>query len=211
MTIGERIKQIREEKEISQTKLAKAIHTTKQNIYKYENNIISNIPSDKIEAIAKYLSVSPAYLMGWEDEVSSQPYEQFNNIYPIKLKRFPLLRDIACGEPIYAEEGHESYVCADEDIKADFCLRASRDSMINAEIYDGDIVFIRKQPVVDNGEIAAVIIDDEATLKRVYFDKEHERLQLIAENPVHAPLVYTGQELENVRILGKAIALMRNL
>ena len=118
MTIGERIKQIREEKEISQTELAKAIHTTKQNIYKYENNIISNIPSDKIEAIAKYLSVSPAYLMGWEDEDSSQPYEQFNNIYPIKLKRFPLLRDIACGEPIYAEEGYESYVCADEDIKA---------------------------------------------------------------------------------------------
>ena len=83
--------------------------------------------------------------------------------------------------------------------------------MINAEIYDGDIVFIRKQPVVDNGEIAAVIIDDEATLKRVYFDKENERLQLVAENPAYAPLVYTAQELENVRILGKAIALMRNL
>lgn len=67
MTVGERIKQTREEKKISQTELAEAINTTKQNIYKYENNIISNIPSDKIEAIAKYLSVSPAYLMGWDD------------------------------------------------------------------------------------------------------------------------------------------------
>ena len=68
MTVGERIKQIREEKRISQTELAEAIHTTKQNIYKYENNIISNIPSDKIEAIAKYLSISRAYLMGWEND-----------------------------------------------------------------------------------------------------------------------------------------------
>ena len=72
MTVGERIKQIREEKRISQTELAEAIHTTKQNIYKYENNIISNIPSDKIEAIAKYLSISPAYLMGWENDVAAR-------------------------------------------------------------------------------------------------------------------------------------------
>lgn len=211
MTIGEKIRKARIKKGYTQAELAELLgYKSRSSINKIEVEG-RDIPRSSIVKFAEVLGVTPAYLMGWEDEDSSLPYEQFNNIYPIKLKRFPLLGDIACGEPIYAEEDHESYVCADEDIKADFCLRASGDSMINAEIYDGDIVFIRKQPVVDNGEIAAVIIDDEATLKRVYFDKEHERLQLIAENPAYAPLVYTAQELENVRILGKAIALMRNL
>ncbi|MGN1404597.1 MAG: helix-turn-helix domain-containing protein [Ruminococcus sp.] len=176
--------------------------------------------SEKLIVLSDFFQCTVDYLLYRTDEPQVQAetaeetaslYDQFENIYPIKLKRFPLLGKIACGEPIYAEEDHESFVSADAEIRADFCLRASGDSMINAEIYDGDIVFIRKQPVVENGEIAAVIIEDEATLKRVYFDKAHERLQLIAENPAYAPLVYVGQELEYVRILGKAVALMRDL
>ena len=216
MTVGEKIREARLKKGYSQAELAELLgYKSRSSINKIEVEG-RDIPRSSIVKFAKVLDVTPAYLMGWEDEPNPTEYEQsiydqFDNIYPVKLKQFPLLGKIACGEPIYADEDHESYVSADEDIKADFCLRASGDSMINAEIYDGDIVFIRKQPVVDNGEIAAVIIDDEATLKRVYFDKEHERLQLIAENPAYAPLVYTAQELENVRILGKAIALMRNL
>ena len=83
--------------------------------------------------------------------------------------------------------------------------------MIDAGIAEGDIVFIHEQPIVDNGEIAAVIIEDEATLKRVYYDKAHNRLQLVAANPAYMPLVYLGEELDNIRILGKAVALMRNL
>lgn len=69
MTIGERIKRLREDKGISQTELADIIKTTKQNLYKYENNIITNIPSDKIEAIAKYFDISPSYIMGWENNL----------------------------------------------------------------------------------------------------------------------------------------------
>ena len=92
------------------------------------------------------------------------------------------------------------------DIDADFCLRAKGDSMIGARIMDGDIVFIRNQPMVDNGEIAAVIIDDEATLKRVYYDRDAGKLMLVPENPKYSPLMYVGEELNNIRILGKAVA-----
>lgn len=211
MTVGERIKSIREHQGISQTELADAIGTTKQTIYKYENNIISNVPSDKIELIAQYLKVAPAYIMGWNDDTSNDYLNQFDNISSVGLKKFRLLGEIACGKPIYAEEDYESYVSADADINADFCLRAKGDSMINAGINEGDIVFIHEQTIVNDGEIAAVIIEDEVTLKRVYYDQKHNRLQLVAENPIYAPLVYFGEELEYIRILGKAVALMRNL
>lgn len=78
--------------------------------------------------------------------------------------------------------------------------------MINARIYDGDIVFIRKQPIVENGEIAAVIVGDEATLKRVFFYPEKSKLVLNAENSKYEPLVYVGDELNQIRIIGKAVA-----
>ena len=119
---------------------------------------------------------------------------------------YPLLGEIACGEPIIAEESFECYVEAGTNIKCDFCLRARGDSMINARIYDGDIVFIRQQSIVNNGEIAAVIIDNEATLKRVYLNRAEGKLVLQAENPSYEPLVYVGEELDHIRILGKAVA-----
>ena len=100
---------------------------------------------------------------------------------------------------------------ADMDIDADFCLTAKGDSMINARIYDGDIVFIKKMPIVDNGDIAAVIIDDEATLKRVYYYPEKNKLVLQAENPKYEPFVYLNEELEQIRILGKAVYFMSKL
>jgi len=216
LTVGERIKFIRERQGISQTELADVIGTTKQTIYKYENNIISNVPSDKIELIAQHLKVTPAYLMGWEEEPNSHEqekslYDQFDNIKPVHTKKFRLLGEIACGKHIYADEDYESYISADADIKADFCLKAKGDSMIGAGINEGDIVFIHEQPIVNSGEIAAVIIEDEATLKRVYYDKQHNRLQLVAANPIYMPLVYSDEELEHIRILGKAVALLRNL
>jgi repressor LexA len=124
----------------------------------------------------------------------------------IGRKRLPMLGNIACGEPIYAEEEHESYVAADSSLDADFCLRAQGDSMTGARIYDGDIVFIRSQDAVDNGEIAAVIINDEATLKRVYYYPEEEKLILSPENPRYAPLVYIKDELNSIKIIGKAVA-----
>lgn len=142
------------------------------------------------------------------DNISELFGEEINysNIYPIKTKKIPLLGEIACGKPIFANEERELYIDANESIQADFCLECKGDSMIGARIYNGDIVFIKSQPVVENGEIAAVIIDDEATLKRVYYYRENNKLSLVAENSKYPPLIYEGEELDHVRILGKAVA-----
>lgn len=155
---------------------------------------------DKVAILAKALNVSPTWLMGLDD-TETEPLPP--DCFPIQKKSFPLLGNIACGEPIYADEDWQGYV--EGDVKADFCLRAQGDSMTGARIYDGDIVFIRQQPTVENGEIAAVLIGDEATLKRVSYDKQAGILTLYPENPAHRPLRYEGAELENIRILGKAI------
>ena len=148
--------------------------------------------------IADALQTTPSYIMGWND---ADKY-----VLPITVQSLPLLGGISCGKPIFASEHIETYVEFTTKIKADFCLKAKGDSMINARIYDGDIVFIRKQDTVENGEIAAVIIGDEATLKRVFYYPEDSKLVLQAENPKYEPFVYIRGELNTVRILGKAVA-----
>jgi repressor LexA len=140
--------------------------------------------------------------MGWEEEIGVP----CKNVMPVSVKQLPVLGDIACGMPIYAEERHESFVTVADQLDADFCLKAHGDSMTGARIFDGDVVFIRSQATVENGEIAAVIINDEATLKRVYYYPNEGKLVLSPENPRYAPLVYIGRELEAVKIIGKAIA-----
>lgn len=202
-TIGERIKLAREKIGMSQVDMADKIGVSKQNLYKYERGLVTNIPSDKIELIGKLTGVSPAYLMGW-DATETEPLPP--NCFPIEKRKFPLLGNIACGEPIFADEDFEGYVEAGADIDADFCLRASGDSMIGARIHDGDIVFIKQQPIVDNGQIAAVLIENEATLKRFYYDQASDTVQLMAENPSYAPIVKMNSDLEDIRILGRAIA-----
>lgn len=203
--IGTKIRELRKSKRMTLEELAYAIGTSKQTIHRYENGIISNIPSEKIEALATALGTTPSLLMGWDDESEYTLSNATDNI-PVKIKKLPILGDIACGKPIYADESHENFAAADGTIDADFCLRAHGDSMTGARIFDGDIVFIRSQSSVDNGEIAAVIINDEATLKRVYFYPSEEKLILSPENPRYAPLVYLGSELESIKILGKAVA-----
>lgn len=202
--LKENLKRLRKQKRMTLEELADAIGTSKQTIHRYENGIISNIPADKVLKLAAALDVSPAELMGWDGEDFSS--FNYNNVLPYSVKRIPMLGNIACGEPIFADEEHESFVNVGDGIDADFCLRASGDSMMGARIFDGDIVFIRKQEAVDNGEIAAVIINDEATLKRVYYYPSEEKIVLTPENPRYAPLVYIRDELDTIKILGKAVA-----
>ena len=214
--IGKRIKLKREECGLTQEELGKAVDLNKSTIQRYETGKIEKIKLPVIQAIAQVLKVDPNWLiLKCDDPLPSDPHAeltaQFDNIRPVQLKRFPMLGEIACGEPIWADEDHESYVMADMDIKADFCLRAKGDSMINARIFDGDIVFIKEMPIVENGDIAAVIIDNEATLKRFYYDKENNYLQLIAENPLYKPLVYRNEQLDEIRVLGKAVYFMSAL
>lgn len=146
---------------------------------------------DKLKKIADYLNVDISELTGDSDG--------FEN-------KVPIIGQIACGSPIFASENIEGYAPMCYGVKADFCLIAKGDSMIGARIYNGDLVFIKKQPMVENGEIAAVLIEDSATLKRVYYYKEQNKLILSPENPKYEPLVYVDNELNQVQILGKAVS-----
>lgn len=200
-TIGSRIRLAREHADMTQEQLGKLCNTTKQTIFKYENDIVTNIPMDRIEVIASALRVSPVYLMGWDNDM----YSPIKNIIPVpEMRKIPLIGSIACGAPTLAEEHIEDYIDIPQHIHADFALSCKGDSMINARIFDGDIVYIRQQDTVDNGQIAAVLIDGEATLKRVRLFEDH--ISLEPENPQYRPLVYWGEEMNAVRILGKAVA-----
>lgn len=206
MSIGENIRRCRRDLDMTLEEVAIKVGVTRATIQKYENGIISNIPSDKIELLAKALQTTPAYLMGWEtrDGETSRPLP--SNVTPLQpMRKIPLLGQIACGTPILAEQNIEDYIDLPGHIHADYALRCKGDSMINAGIRDGDVVYIREQPEVETGQIAAVIVDeDEATLKRFYYDGAN--IQLVAENPRIPPMVFPGQEVARVRVLGRAVA-----
>ena len=190
------------------SEFAKLIGCSKSAIGMYETG--QRKPKYEIlESIADTFNVDMNYLLGKSDTERLENFtlsSQFSNLFLIEKKKIPLLGDIACGKQIYADEDRESYVIAGTNVNADFCLRAKGDSMIGARILDGDVVFIQKADIVNNGEIAAVIIEDEATLKRVYYYPESQKLVLNAENPKYEPLVYVDSELEQIHILGKAVA-----
>ena len=208
MNFGTQIKIRRKMLGITQAELAQIVgYTSHSSIAKVESGTI-DLPQSKIEAIAKALQTSPAYLLGLAQHDAAHIWQThtFENVTPIHTQRVPMLGEIACGKPIWANEERESYVQAGVNIKADFCLIARGDSMIGARIHDGDIVFCRSQNMVENGEIAAVIIGDEATLKRVYYYPDKQKLVLQAENPKYEPFVYVGSELDEINIIGKAIA-----
>lgn len=201
MTVGQRIRQVREARGMTQEDLGRLTGTTKQTIFKYESSIVTNIPIDRLEQIAAVLEVRAAYLLGWEDLPQQLPA----NVLPMpKISSVPLIGTIACGTPILAAENVEGQAGLPEHIHADFALRCKGDSMINARIFDGDIVYIRQQETVENGEIAAVLIGDEATLKRVRLYDDH--ISLDPENPLYRPLVFWENEMNSVRILGLAVA-----
>lgn len=207
--MAQRIKDLRVSQNLTLEQVANEVGVGKSTVRKWETGMIANMRRDKIASLAKALHTTPAYLMGWIDE----PHREItvDNLFRIETRKFPLVGNIACGEPILANEEIDLYVEAGADIRADFCLKAKGDSMIGARIYDGDIVFIRKQPMVEDGEIAAVLIDDEATLKRVYYDKENNVLQLFAENPQYKTMRFSGEELDHIRIIGKAVAFQSDI
>lgn len=153
---------------------------------------------DKVEWIARYFNVMKTELL----EDVSLP----NNISLIhEMKKVPLIGNIACGTPILAEENITDYIDLPGHIRADYALTCRGDSMINAGIRDGDVVYIRKQEAVENGQIAAVLVgDDEATLKRFYL--MDGKVTLNAENPAYPPMVYVGEEIRAVHVIGLAIA-----
>lgn len=209
LTFGQKLRAARKAKKLTQKGLASMINAAHNSISNWEND--QNRPDpDTIQNLCWALDVTPNYffLSDPEDEKTEGLPP---NCIPIHTKQIPLLGQIACGSPILAAENIHDTVSIPEDISADFALQCKGDSMMGArvQIHDGDLVYIRQQEDVDNGTIAAVLINEEATLKRVY--KQPNKVILQPENPDFEPLVYIGQELENIRIIGKAVAFVSRL
>ena len=203
-TLYDRIKSRRTELGLTVEELAhKMGYKDKSSISKIENGK-ADIPQSKIAAFADALQTTPAYLMGWEEQPEPKKPTIPPGFEPMpKMKKIPLIGSIACGEPITAEQNIEKMVDVPENIRCDFSLTCHGDSMVDAGIHDKDVVYIRIQPEVENGEIAAVRIDGEATLKRVHYNPG--TLTLMPANPAYAPMIYTGPQLEEVHIEGKAV------
>lgn len=200
--ISERILSIILDKDISYGELSEKTGIPKSALQRYATGQTEKIPIDRLQTIASALGTTAPYLMGWErSPTTNLP----SNIIPMpEMKKIPLLGPIACGEPILARDNIEDIIEIPRHIPADFALTCKGDSMINARIFDGDVVYIRQQDTVENGEIAAVLIDDEATLKRIRIYPDH--IVLEPENPMYKPLVFWNEDMNNVRILGKAVA-----
>jgi len=210
MHLGEIISNYRTENKITMEEFANKCGLSKGYISMLERNenpktkktIIPTL--ETINRVADVIGIDLDTLLkelGRNQKVSLTDIENVSEL-PTAHK-IPLLGTIACGEPITAVENIDSYIDAPNCVSADFALICKGDSMIDARIFDGDIVYIKEQPEVENGEIAAVLIDDEATLKRVYYQKNKIILQ--PENKSYEPLVFVGEEILDVRILGKAV------
>lgn len=206
-----RMKYLRERMGISMKEAARRLSIPYTTYVNYEK-CVREPNSETLIQIANFYNTSIDYLLGNSNTKDATTYagqgygkEIPPGFMPMpKFVKKPRLGTIACGKPILAVEEAEVFDDVPEGINCDFTLKCKGDSMINARVFDGDIVYIRQQDMVDNGDIAAVLIDDETTLKRVRLFKDH--IVLEPENPMYKPLVYWGEEMNTVRILGKAVA-----
>lgn len=188
-----RLQQAIRESGLSFVELEKRTGFAKSSLQRYASGTTTKIPINCIQAVAKATHVSPEWIMGWD---TNEPRR-------FEMHRIPLVGTIACGAPILADENIEEYIDIADAIRCDFALRCKGDSMINARIFDGDVVFIEQTETVENGEIAAVLIGDEATLKKVYMYPN--RIELRAENPLYKSIDLEGDEMQTVQILGRAV------
>lgn len=157
---------------------------------------------EKLTILGLALNVSETWLMGYDvPESREKSIPVAPNILPLpKMKKWKVLGGTACGEPIFKELDDES-VWAPENIDADFVFRCVGDSMINARIFNGDIVFV-KSCEVENGQIGVVRVGEEYTLKRIYHGSDY--LELRSENPMYPPIIIRGEQ-ENAEIVGRAV------
>jgi len=208
---AERIKELRLQRGMTQQELGEKIGVKKAAINKYETGLVVNLKRSTIGMLADALGVSPGYLMGWTDDVSGEVNPELlsmpENIRPLSamhMQKIPMLGKIAAGTPIMASEDYSAWVST--PLHADFCLTVEGDSM-RPNYLPGDVVYIRQQPDVLDGQVAAVIVDDEATLKHVYH--RPDGLTLISDNPAYAPMIFTRENSDSLRILGLAIGFTR--
>lgn len=209
MTTGERMKKRRKEIGFSAEKVAGRLGVSPATIYRYEKGDIEKVPVDSLAELAKILQTTPAYLMGWEEQPTPAPSPIPPGFSPMpEMVQVPLIGTIACGTPITAEQNIEQMVCVPSRWHATFTLTCKGQSM-EPRIHDGDLVAIRSQAEVENGEIAAVRIGEEATLKRVYLHPSF--IELRPENPAFESIILSREEMNSVTIEGKAIGLCRDI
>ena len=209
MEIKDIIRNRRIELKLTMKQVADAVGVSEGTVSRWESGEIENMKRDKIASLSMLLHLDPRIIMGWDITDCETPIPPYSNISPIEKRVFPLFDGIAAGQPRLMPDGIELYVESTTNVNADFVLKVHGDSMTGARIHDGDLVFIRQQPEVENGEIAAVAIGDEATLKRFY--RYGDMVVLRGENPEFKELTFSGEELEQLRVLGKAVAFQSDI
>lgn len=185
--------------------VAKQVGCATQTIFKYENEIVTNIPLDKIEKIATALQTTPAYLMGWEGQDNA-----LDGGKKTKGVWIPVLGKVQAGVPMEAIEDIIDYEEIDADMakNGDYFALQIKGASMEPRFVEGDVVIVRKQPIVENGDIAVVMVNgDEATIKKFY--RESNGIKLIPTNPAYDIMFYTPYEVDNlpVTILGKVVEL----
>lgn len=191
--IAKNLKRLMDDRELSNVELSEIIGVSESTVGKWL--LEKSIPRmGAIEKLASYFHINKSDLL--EDRSNAKEVK-----LDIQPRKIPILGKIAAGTPILAVENHEDYFDTSEFINADFALQIQGDSMIGSRIYDGDIVFLRKQPYIENGQIGAFLIDGEATLK--IFNKQNNTVMLLSSNPNYSPIVLNPDK-ENL-ILGKLI------
>ncbi len=205
MNIGERIKSIRLSKNKTLEWLADQVNTTKQTIHRYETGEIINIPSDKIELMAKALDTNPSFLMGWDEDISDSGHHDTNK--NASFYNIPLYESLSCGNGIFVNDNVIEYITLPESLlsvnKQYFCQYAVGDSMVNENINEGDLLVFEKTSHIENGQIGCFCIDDNmATCKKFYKDSASAIITLQPANPKYAPIIVTIETM-NFHVVGK--------
>lgn len=216
--IGQRIKHARLKAKLNQEELGKKLGVHKSTVSRWEKGIVDNINLATVSKLSEVLKVSEAWLSG-KDVPMELPdiakYPGIKNIHPLpKSRRFPVIGAIACGTPIEAVEEYAETLDFPDEIDADVLLRCRGDSMTPA-YHDGDYVFIRRQPTVENGQIAAVYVKDgaewDATLKKVIMYPEKNMIVLRPLNADYEDMIFTGEERADLEVFGIAVAIYRKV
>lgn len=207
-SFGEKLRQARKRANLTQKQLADRIGALHNSVSQWECGI--NRPSqDVIRALCDALGVTADYLLGIAPPPAKIPgVPALPNLISIERRKVPVLGEIAAGQPITARQKYDEYAETDTGLNCDIALRVTGDSM-EPLIHKDDLVFLQLQDDVDDGQIAAVIVDDSATLKRVYHTRNG--LQLVSENHKYPPMLFLPDDGFPVRIFGRAVALRRSL